>query len=285
MTSEYLTTKEVAELLRLKERKVYDMAAEQSIPCTRATGKLLFSRAAINRWLRQHSAGSVAETNAVLISGSHDPLLEWAIRESQCGIATLFDGSIDGSERLRAGDATVAALHIFNASNKRWNIDYVGEQHAGGNCVLVSWIKRQRGLVFSSAEVTDITSLKTLSIAGRQSGAGSQIVLESLLEEAQIDSQTLNFSITARSEHDAVIAVADGTAQCTLGLEALAMQHRLDFLPLIEESLDLLVDRRFWFEPPMQHFISFCRSPAFKKKLASMNGYRLADTFAVCLNV
>ena len=40
----YLTTKEVADLLRLKERKVYDLVAEGGIPCVRATGKLLFPR-------------------------------------------------------------------------------------------------------------------------------------------------------------------------------------------------------------------------------------------------
>ena len=40
----YLTTREVADLLRLKERKVYDLVAEGDIPCVRVTGKLLFPR-------------------------------------------------------------------------------------------------------------------------------------------------------------------------------------------------------------------------------------------------
>ncbi|HIC80349.1 MAG TPA: DNA-binding protein, partial [Kiloniellaceae bacterium] len=40
----FLTTKEVAELLRVKERKVYDLSAEGEIPCRRVTGKLLFPR-------------------------------------------------------------------------------------------------------------------------------------------------------------------------------------------------------------------------------------------------
>ena len=285
MTSEYLTTREVAALLRLKERKVYDMAAEQSIPCTRATGKLLFSRAAINRWLHQHSAGVATDNPVALISGSHDPLLEWAVRESQCGIATLFDGSVDGSERLKAGEATVAAMHIYDDSARRWNIDYVAEHHAADNCVLLSLIRRQRGLVYSTGQHTDITALDRLKVAVRQPGAGSQIVLASLLRQAQIDISTLNVVLTARSEHDAVLAVADGTADCTLGLEALAVQHHLKFLPLIEESLDLLVDRRFWFEPSMQKFVSFCQSGEFTLRLESMRGYRLAQPFAVCLNL
>ena len=50
-TPEYLTTREVAELLRVKERKVYEMAAAEEIPCRRVTGKLLFPRAELEAWL------------------------------------------------------------------------------------------------------------------------------------------------------------------------------------------------------------------------------------------
>ena len=122
MDSEFLTTKEVAELLRIKERKVYDLAAEQQIPCTRATGKLLFSRSAVSQWLAQHSTGSQASGQpTVLFAGSQDPLLEWAIRESQCGIPVLFDGSLDGLNRVMYGEATVAAIHIYSALKERWN--------------------------------------------------------------------------------------------------------------------------------------------------------------------
>ena len=42
---EFLTTREVAALLRVKERKVYDLAAAGDIPCRRVTGKLLFPKA------------------------------------------------------------------------------------------------------------------------------------------------------------------------------------------------------------------------------------------------
>tara|TARA_B110000196_G_scaffold281278_1_gene261917 strand:- start:215 stop:472 length:258 start_codon:yes stop_codon:yes gene_type:complete len=51
--ADYLTTRELAEMLRIKERKVYDLVASNRVPCTRATGKLLFSRSAIEAWLDQ----------------------------------------------------------------------------------------------------------------------------------------------------------------------------------------------------------------------------------------
>lgn len=40
----YLTTRELADLLRIKERQVYDMANSVVVPCVRVIGKLLFPR-------------------------------------------------------------------------------------------------------------------------------------------------------------------------------------------------------------------------------------------------
>lgn len=44
---EFLTVRELAAFLRVKERKVYALAAEGALPCSRATGKLIFPRAAV----------------------------------------------------------------------------------------------------------------------------------------------------------------------------------------------------------------------------------------------
>lgn len=283
--SEFLTTREVAELLRLKERKVYDLAAEQSIPCTRATGKLLFPKSEVLQWLRQHSTGISVSAKPALFSGSHDPLLEWAIRESRCEIATLFDGSIDGCQKLLHGEASVAALHIFNSEKSTWNAEYVRSNHSQENSVLVSFVTRSRGIVYSdSVQVNSFTDIEKLSLAGRQAGAGSQIVLESMLIQHAVDPASLNVPVVARTELDAVLAVVEGVAQCTIGLQAIAAQHQLGYLHLIDESLDLLVDRQFWFEPQMQKFLEFCRSEAFLQRVDALSGYRLDSLFTVRWN-
>ncbi len=284
---EYLTTKEVAELLRLKERKIYDLAADQIIPCTRATGKLLFSRAAIDKWLQQNSSGAHAsDSSSLLIAGSHDPLLEWAIRDSQCGIATRFDGSLDGLQQFTERTATVAAVHLFSTEFQQWNLPQVVEKCSGTSSVLVNWVYRQRGLVFRRAS-HNFKSLQDIAgrrVAGRQAGAGSQILFESLLSQVGIDHDSVNYSSIARSESDAVLAVVEDVADCTFGLQSLASQHQLGFLPLIEEPLDLLVDRWFWFEGAMQKFISFCQSDEFTERVKRLEGYRIDKPFEVRLN-
>ncbi|MEE9589560.1 MAG: helix-turn-helix domain-containing protein, partial [Hyphomicrobiaceae bacterium] len=122
--SEYLTTKELAELLRIKERKVYDLAATGEIPCSRAMGKLLFPRAAVEAWLASASSGldraGEVQSRPNVFLGSHDPLLDWALRESGCGLATYFDGSLDGLERFAAGEGIASGLHIYEPAAKQW---------------------------------------------------------------------------------------------------------------------------------------------------------------------
>ena len=43
--SEYFTTDELADFLRIKPRKVYDLVSTDKVPYSRVMGKLLFSKA------------------------------------------------------------------------------------------------------------------------------------------------------------------------------------------------------------------------------------------------
>src|SRR5678816_4559457 len=88
-SAEMMDTREVAAYLRLKERRIYDLVRANALPHVRATGKLLFPRAEVDAWLASKSASpaKVRASTPDIIAGSHDPLLEWAARESGCGLA------------------------------------------------------------------------------------------------------------------------------------------------------------------------------------------------------
>lgn len=286
----YLTTKELAELLRLKERKVYDMAAAGEVPCTRATGKLLFPRDAVDSWLAQHTeANGVAalrqRPNVVL--GSHDPLLEWALRECRSNLATYFDSSRDGLERFNQSEGIATGLHVYDADSEDWNIEPVREIADLFPVVLIEWAWRKRGLVVAEGNPLGITSmadLKSRSVVPRQATAGSQILLQKALADEGLGASNVKFTEAALSEADGALAVLAGKADAAFGLSALAHQHRLDFVPVIDERFDLLVDRRSYFEPPMQKLLSFAQSAAFQKKAEELGGYDITNLGQVRLN-
>ena len=277
----YFTTKEVAELLRVKERKVYDLAAAGEIPHRRITGKLLFPSAEILAWIEGGSEGAPPERPAVL-SGSHDPLLDWAVRESESGLATLFDGSLDGLDRFAEGRSALAGLHIPEEAG--WNVETVAARVVRG-AVLIAWAARARGLILSArarCEVRCFSDLQGKRIVMRQPGSGAAALFAQLLsKEGLAETDLIPSTDVARTESDAAAAVAAGDADAALGIEAMARQFHLPFLALVEERFDLLVDRRAYFTDPVQKLLAFARNPALQQKAAAMGGYDTSEAGTV----
>ncbi len=277
----FLTTREVAALLRVKERKVYDLAAAGQIPCRRLTGKLLFPRDEIRAWIDGSAAEAGPDRPAVL-TGSHDPLLDWAARQSDSGLAILLNGSAEGLRSFADGRAMLAGMHIPEADG--WNVDAVAR--AGlRNCVLLTWAVRSRGLVLADGvrdSVQRVSDLRGKRVALRQPGAGATALLEALLEREGIALEELTTPAeVARTEADAAAAVATGEADAAMAIEAMAHRFGVGFLPLVEERFDLLIDRRAYFGEPVQRLLAFARSAKFGEKARSMGGYDLDEAGTV----
>jgi putative molybdopterin biosynthesis protein len=308
MMSEYLTTREVADLLRIKERKVYDLAASGQVPCSKSMGKLLFPRVEIEAWLaagqsqgdgwargdgrtrssqRSKSAGARATALPNVFLGSHDPLLEWALRASDSGLAGYFDGSSDGLDRFAKAEGIAAGLHLYDDTTQTWNIEAITPQFGNQPVVLVEWAKRQRGLIINTSlksKVRELTDTGKLRFAGRQEGAGARQLFDVVLRAAGLANNDFKVSTVLRTETEAALAVLEGKADVCFGLESLAIQYRLAFVPIIEERYDLLVDRRGWFEPPMQTLMRFCASNAFREHAEEFAGYDVSNVGQVHFN-
>jgi len=288
---EFLTTREVAELLRIKERKVYDLAASGQLPCNKSMGKLLFPKSEIAAWLatgQSHTAPAiVARGRPNVFLGSHDPLLEWALRESHSGLAAYFDGSDDGLNRFAASEGIATGLHLFDPSNSQWNIAQVSTRFGNLAVVLVEWAKRQRGLIVSgekASQIRGLTDIVDLRFAARQPGAGAQHVFEHLCQKAGIRPDQFEVAATLRTETEAALAVLEGKADFSFGLQSLAVQYQLAFVPVVEERYDLLVDRRAWFEPGIQALMRFCVTDTFKARADEMAGYDISSRGRVHFN-
>ncbi len=279
---EFLTTREVAALLRVKQRKVYDLAAAGEIPCRRVTGKLLFPRAEIEAWLAGGRAAPAPTRQAPdVVSGSHDPLLDWSLRESGSGLASFFDGSLDGLDRLADGEAIACGMHVFEPATGGWNRAHVEARLRGAPVVLIEWAQRSRGLIIAPAldgRITGIADLRGRRVALRQPKAGGQILFDHLLAEAGLTRADIEpIADPARTEADAAAAVASGQADAAPGLEAMARQFRLGFVALVTERYDIVIERRALFEPRWQALAAFCRTPAFANKAGELGGYDLAE--------
>jgi putative molybdopterin biosynthesis protein len=287
-----MDTREVAAYLRLKERRVYDLVRSNALPHIRATGKLLFPKAQIDAWLAAKGSAPAPAAAAAppIIAGSHDPLLEWAVRDSRCGLALLSCGSSAGLERLAQGQATIAAMHWLDPATGEYNVPLVRERLGTADVVVVEWARRVQGLLLAAGNPLGIATLADLAakrarIAPRQPEAGSQHLFLQLLARADIDHLRLEWlPRPLLAETDLAAAIHAGHADAGVAIEAAARVHGLAFIPLAVERLDLVVRRRDYFEPPVQALLAFLRTPDFLTHAKTLGGYDTATTGRVVFN-
>lgn len=288
-----MTTREVAEYLRLKERKIYELVRQGAIPCTRVTGKWLFPRQLIDFWLLEHADAAGREalaTPAPVVAGSHDPLLEWAVQASGCGLALLFGGSMDGLARFARAEATVSGLHVPDPGDGDYNVDAVRRATRDRDLVLIEWARRHQGLMLAPANPHGIESLADVARTGarvidRQPGAGSRLLLERLLADSGIGRDEIAFvDEPAVNENDVAREVHAGHADAGVGIESAAHEAGLAFVPLAEERFDLLVGRREYFEPAFQALLALSRSRRFAERAGTLGGYDVTGTGTVRYN-
>ena len=288
----YLTTAEVADYLRLKERKVYDLVSQGVIPCVRVTGKLLFPRQRIDLWLMNHLEGDSSSESPTppVLAGSQDPLLEWATKESAAELALLCQGSGDGVQRLLDGRAMLAGIHIWHSEGQRYNDPATLGLGGMRDLVLIRWAKRQQGLLVAADNPHQLQRIEDIArpgirLAHRQPEAGASQLLQSLLARHRIDASRLSWAANpSLSEDDLALAIHQGEADIGVGIEAAARRQGLGFIPLQEEHFDLALRRRHYFEPFVQRLLAFAHSERFAHRAAALGGYDIRDLGQVTYN-
>ena len=286
------TTAEAARYLRLKERKIYEMVAEGTVPCTKVTGRWLFPKAELDHWLASsvtRPAGMTRPQPAPIVAGSHDPLLEWAMRESGCGLATLAVGSEAGFTRFVAGETIAAAMHLhaLEAPEADANLAAVVGRSDLQDAVLVAFCRREQGLLLAPGNPLKIRSIddviaKRARIALRPKGAGAQLLLLSLLHRAKAAFDTLvSVSPVCPTGPDIAQAIRAGRADTGIATRSVANSAGLDFAPVVWEPFDLLMRQRDYFHPPMQALIRFLQSEELAARAREMGGFDLSPAGTV----
>lgn len=287
-----MTTAEVADYLRIGERKVYQLVSSDEIPRLRVGGKLLFPRGAVDQWLarRIEARGDAVVSPPAVLAGSEDVLLDRAVRESGCGLAVRYAGSTDGVRRLVDGEAMVAGLHLLDPDSGEYNTPPRCGLGGMPDLVLIEWARRRQGLVIAAGNPLGLEDPADLPRRGarlihRQQGAGAEVLLQHLLQRTGIDVGAVrHVDAAVHSESDLAAAIASGRADCGIGIEAVARSHGLDFIPLQEERFDLALRRREYFEYPIQRLLEFARGERFHALVADLCGYDVSATGRVTYN-
>jgi putative molybdopterin biosynthesis protein len=112
----------------------------------------------------------------------------------------------------------------------------------------------------------------------RQRGAGTRVLLDTLLTELGLDAADV--SGYAREEHThlaVAAAVASGRADAGLAIQAAARAFGLDFLPVADEPYDLVV-RTADVESVLAPLLALLDDSGFRDAIEALGGYSTAET-------
>ncbi len=286
---ELLTTDEAAEYLRISERKLYELVANSAVPCSKATGRWLFPKAALDQWV---TAGMTAARPAAappIVGGSHDPLLEWALRESGSGLASLPEGSEAGLRRLARHEVAAAAIHLhrIEGDDEHANTDTVAHTPGLHDAVVVAFARREQGLLVlpgNPLKLSDIASVAASKARDRAAAAGRRrtTLAARAARQARIDFTELRaIKPPCPTGPDIAQAIRSQRADCGIATRAVARAAGLDFVPLTWEAFDLVLRQRDYFLPGPQALFGFMRSAAFAERAAELSGYDVSASGSV----
>ena len=191
---------------------------------------------------------------------------------------------------FRSGDAAICGLHVLDGASGEYNLPLLRERLSTLGVVAVEWAWREQGLVVAPGNPLGLAGVADLRDRGarvipRQSGAGSQILLEHLCAEAGLAMANLNLTPEpARNETELAMAILEDKADAGIAVAAVARKLKLGFVPLARERYDLVMRRRDYFEPPFQKLLAAARAPAFAKRAEELGGYDVSGLGTIVYN-
>ncbi|MCB1619353.1 MAG: helix-turn-helix transcriptional regulator [Thiothrix sp.] len=280
----YLTVKQVASYLHLNEKKIYELVHDNLIPATKITGKWLFPRALVDRWLLE-SAHEGLLNDRLTIVGSDDPLfyrliLAYTARIGTQGLVCYApNGTGLGLLQLQKRRADACCLHWGPQAESSLRHPALVQQHRdAGHWVLVHLYQREQGLIVHPDRLRASRELGTLlqqdlRWAMRQEGAGSQRYLLEILAQENHSPDQLNQVQTAYSEREAAALIAMGEADIAPGARAAAVEAGLGFISHGWESFDIALPRSIWFRNLFQGLLKEIQTSRSRQMLLDYQGY------------
>jgi molybdate-binding protein len=189
---------------------------------------------------RQRARRMLAGGRTLRLAGSDDPLLDRLLAERVDVERTPARGSFAGLSALWAGTADAATLHLRHRDGS-YNAPFVRSVLAGREPHVIPLWRRQQGLLVPPGNphgIRDVAALARHTLALREPGTGTRVLLELVMLEAKADPATLHGAVH-RSHLEVAMAVASGTAEAGVATRAAASAFALDFVPLAWEPFEL----------------------------------------------
>ncbi len=283
---ELLTTKELADFLRLNEKKVYQLIREGGVPHVRIAGKWLFPKGHVMRWIDER----VQREKDIFMVGSDDILLARLLalysREQFPGSLTFYSpvGSLKGIQALSQKKGQACCTHLLDVETGAYNLPFLSRHLASQKYVVVNLCYRSQGLIVKEGNPLGIKGLgdmvkKGVRFINRNEGSGTQVLFEYLLREKGLEGKEIvGFTDEVDTHLEVALKVLFGEADVGVGIEYVTHLLPLAFIPLREERFDLVIPKELWPTQVMKGFLSYIDPVPIQRIARTLPGYNLRDT-------
>ncbi len=246
----------------------------------RKTGKVTekFYRAKADALLLQELILPKTKKSAVIFSGSHDLALEGIAEhlEKHVNILSMPVGSLDGLVNLRQGLCQISGSHLLDKSGE-YNTPFVRHLFPDRDVEIVTLAYRTQGLMLASGNPKSVKKISdvarsSIRFVNRNAGSGTRLWFDSELRKLKIPTNRINgYDTVVKTHTEAASLIASKKADVSLGLQAAAHQHGLDFVPLFEERYDLILPREN--EGALTPLLDYLQTSRFRTELNALTGY------------
>lgn len=297
MSEEIMNTKEVAHYLGIHEKQVYALIKSKRIPSTRVTGKWIFPRKLIDEWIDTNARSGMVEARrkskkiegALLASGSNDPILDILktyIRKSfpEFYIFSANTGSTDGLKALNQRYTDIAWSHLLDPKSGKYNIPYLPTYLPNLKPVVVNLFYRELGFVVAPHNPLHIHGFEDLArsklnFVNRQKGSGTRVLLDLHLKKLEISpSKVRGYENEVYTHFEVGLSILAKEADVGIATGAVSKLLGLSFIPITQESFDMILDQPTFFERGVQAFIEILNSKGFRNRVERLGSYDFKDS-------
>jgi molybdate-binding protein/DNA-binding transcriptional regulator YhcF (GntR family) len=241
------------------------------------------------RWQERLSAAEGPDTlplERVVGMGSQDLCLEILLshfRQRYADQRLYYSpvGSLAGLMALAAGETHFAAAHIYDPPTRDYNLPIVRRLLPGHVLTLVTLAYRAQGLLVARGNPRNLKTLRDVTKRGvrfvnRGPGSGTRVLFDELLKRARIARRHVKgYEREVPTHMTLASAVAEGTADVGLGIQAAARAFELDFIPLASERYELILPTHGQLLPK---FLELITRSEFRQAVESLGGYDLRES-------
>ncbi len=218
-------------------------------------------------------------TNALLLTGSHDPVIDYLanlIRPQGITLLSTHAGSMGGILALKKDECHGAPTHLL-ADDGTYNTAYLQKYLPGTEIDLICVAGRQQGIV--SRDGIAFKDLAGRQFINRQRGSGTRMLLDYELKKAGIEPSSLPGYEREVTTHIAVaLAVKCGEADAGMCVYSAAKALGLSFVTVADERYELAIRREHADDPRIKALVYAIRSPEFEAILNRLGGYDTRET-------